>query len=281
MTEHDAAKGSMQGRGSGPDRTSSLAAAILRISASLELDTVLREIVEGARGLTGARFGIITTVDESGAPGEHVFSGFTPEAECELVAWPGRTRLFEHLHELPGPLRLADIPSYIRELGLTPLPTFPGAFQGTPMRHRGESVGNFFLAEKAGGEEFTAADEDVLMLFASQAAAAIANARTHRRERRARMNLEALIETSPIGVVVFDGRSGRMTSSNLEAGRILGSLCTTKGSVESQLDGIICRRADGREVSLAEFRWHSSRARRPCARRRSCSSRRIGGASAR
>ena len=66
------------------------------------------------------------------------------------------------------------------------------------MRHRGADVGNFFLADKTDGEEFTDEDEEVLMLFASQAAA-IANARTHRNEHRTRADLEALVETSPVG----------------------------------------------------------------------------------
>ena len=43
-------------------------------------------------------------------------------------------------------------------------------------------------------------------MFASQAATAIANARTHRDEQQARADLEALVETSPVGVVVFDAR---------------------------------------------------------------------------
>ena len=45
-------------------RVSTLCAAVLRISASLDLDTVLHEVVESARALTGARYGAITTVDE-------------------------------------------------------------------------------------------------------------------------------------------------------------------------------------------------------------------------
>ena len=57
------------------------------------------------------------------------------------------------------------------------------------------------------------------MLFASQAATAIANARTHRDEQRARADLEALVETSPVGVAVFDARSGRPVSVNREARR--------------------------------------------------------------
>ena len=235
------------------ERISSLSAAILRISATLDLDTVLAEVVESARGLTGARYGVIATVDEAGAPRDFVFSGFSPEEEQELFTWPDSGRLFGHLRELPGPLRLADLASYVRSLGITPARAFSRTFQGTPMRHRGADVGHFSLAEKANGEEFTDEDEEVLMLFASQAAAAVANARTHRNEQRARADLEALVETSPVGVVVLDARSGRTLSINREAKRIVESLRTPGRPREQLLEVISFRRADGREVSLSEF----------------------------
>ena len=235
------------------ERISTLSAAILRISATLDLDTVLVEVVESARKLTGARYGVIATVDEAGAPRDFVFSGFSPEEEQELFTWPDSGRLFEHLRELPGPLRLADLASYVRSLGITPARTFSRTFQGTPMRHRGADVGHFSLAEKANGEEFTDADEEVLMLFASQAAAAVANARTHRNEQRARADLEALVETSPVGVVVLDARSGRTLSINREAKRIVESLRTPGRPREQLLEVISLQRADGREVSLSEF----------------------------
>ncbi|MCY4429170.1 MAG: GAF domain-containing protein, partial [Rhodospirillales bacterium] len=206
------------------ERSATLNAAILRINASLDLDTVLDEVVESARALTGARYGFIATVDEAGAPGGFVFSGVTPEEQRELLAWPDSVRLFEHLRGLPGPLRLADLAGYVRALGIEPAPAFSRTFQGTPMRHRGAEVGHFFLAEKADGEAFTGEDEEVLTLFASQAASAIANARPHRNEQRTRADLEALIETSPVGVVVFDAERGGPVSINREARRITESL---------------------------------------------------------
>ena len=49
-------------------RLAALSAASLRISASLDLETVLTEVVESARTLTGARFGAIATIDETGTP---------------------------------------------------------------------------------------------------------------------------------------------------------------------------------------------------------------------
>ena len=256
MTQHDAYpqdRPERQEPDSSRDRASALAAAILEISESLDLDTVVRRIVEVAQGLTGARRGIISTVDESGAPGEFFLSGYTDEEQRELLAWPHSLQLFEHFRELPGPLRQGDFAEYARALGLTPLPSFAMAFQGTPMRHRDVNLGYFFLGGKAGGEAFTDADEELLVLFASQAAAAIANARTHRSEQRARTDLETLIETSPVGVVVFDAASGRMVSSNREARRIVESLRTPGRPLEELLEVIVCRRADGREVSLAKL----------------------------
>ena len=234
-------------------RVATLNTAILRINASLDLETVLGEVVESARTLTGARWGVIATVDESGSPLDFVFSGFTPEEQRELYTWPDSARLFQHFRGLAEPLRVDDLSVYVRGLGIEPAPAFSRSFQGTPMRHRGADVGSFFLADKANGEAFTVEDEEVLTLFASQAASAIANARTHRDERRARADFEALVETSPVGVLVLDAETGRATWFNREARRISESLRLPGRPVEHLLEVLTFRRADGSEVSLDTF----------------------------
>ena len=170
-----------------------------------------------------------------------------------MAEWSEGPRLFEHFRDLPGPLRIADVPAYVQALGF-PTDRLPSkTFQGTPMRHRGVHVGNFYLVEKEAGEAFTDEDEEILVLFASQAATAIANARTYRAERRARADLEALIETSPVGVVVFDVDTGRAVSLNREARRIVESLCAPGQSAEQLIEVITYRRADGREIALDQL----------------------------
>ena len=235
------------------ERISTLSAAILRISASLDLDTVLREVVDSARALTGARYGMIATVDERGAILEFIAPGLTPEERRHIGQWPHGYPFFEHLRDLPGALRLADLPAYARSLGYSEELTLSKTLQAMPMRHRGVHVGNFFLGEKAGGQAFTGEDEEVLVLFASQAATAIAHARAHRDEQRARADLEALVDTSPIGVVVFDARTGRPVSFNREAKRIVGGLRSGDSPTEQLLEVMICRRGDGREIRLDEL----------------------------
>ena len=235
------------------DRISALSAAILRISASLDLATVLQEIVDSARALTGARYGVIATVDDAGEVQDFVSSGFSPEEHDQLAEWADGPRLFEHLRNLPGPLQIGNLHHYVRSLGFSPDLMVSSTLQGVPMRHRGVQVGNFFLAGKEGGVQFTSEDEEVVVLFASQAATAIANARAHRDEQRARADLEALIDTSPVGVVVFDAQTGKPVSSNREANRIIEPLRTPGRPAEELLEVLSFRFAHGREVALDRF----------------------------
>ena len=235
------------------DRVSKLSAASLRISASLELDTVLSEIVESARALTGARYGGIATIGVSGESEDFVSSGYTADEHRQIVGWADGLRVFEHFRDLEGTLRVSDLPGHVRSLGISPHPILPKTIQATTMRHRGVNVGNFFLGGKAGGREFTSEDEDVLLLFAAQAATAIANARTYREEHRARTDLEALVETSPIGVAVFDARTGKPVLFNRETRRIVEDLITPGHSAEQLLEILKFRYTDGREISLEEL----------------------------
>ena len=230
-------------------RLTRLSEASLRISESLDVDTVLREVVESARSLTRAGCAGITTMDASGALLDFVTSGLSPDEYQRLVGMPGGPELWEYLREVPGPLRLGDLASHLCALGF-PEDPLVRSFLGTPVRHRGVHLGNFYLGDKEGGGEFTREDEEVLALFASQAGAAIANARAYRDVERARSDLETLIDTSPVGVVVFEVRSGTLASLNAESRRIVGVLCRPDESAEDLLKVLRVRRADGSEFAL-------------------------------
>ena len=227
-----------------------LSGALLRIGASLDFDTVLREVIECARALAGACYGCITTIDEHGVPEGFVTSGLSEDQRRRLVEWRDGPRLFEHLRSLPGPLRIVDFGGFAHALGVTRDIVPSRTCMSMPMHHLGAHVGNFFLGDKAGGAEFTEADEEILQLVAAQAAAAIDHARAYRAEQRARADLEAVVETSPIGVVVFDVCAGRPVSFNREARRMLEGLRNTCHPGEHLLKGMTCRFAAGRELAL-------------------------------
>ena len=213
------------------ERISRLSGAISRIGASVDADTILREVVENTRALTGARYGVIATIDLAGENRDLVTSGFTSE---------------EHR-------QLADLPAYVRSLGDSAEAAGSKTFLETPMRHRGVHVGNLLLAEKEDGREFTSEDEEIVLLLASQAAAAIANARAHGDEQPARADLEALFDTSPVGVAVFDAKNAKPVALSREAKRILQRLQVPGQSPEELLEVLTCRRANGLEGATDQW----------------------------
>ena len=100
------------------------------------------------------------------------------------------------------PLRLADLPAYARSLGLD---LGPGSACRSPFWQRrsataAQTSATSYSRRRQAEPEFSGEDERLLLLVASQAAAAIANVRTQCAAERVRAHLEALIETSPVGV---------------------------------------------------------------------------------
>ncbi len=238
------------------ERLHRLSEASLRINESLDFDNVLQEVVDGARALTGARYGVITTMDDAGQPQEFVTSGLSPEEHRRFMDLPSGPQFFGYLSNVQEPLRLRDFHSHTRALGLPefrpPMPVSAVlSFLAAPIRHRGEWVGAIYVGENQ--QEFTREDEETLVMFASQAALVIANARRHREEQRARARLETLIDTSPVGVLVLDGRTGTPVSVNREALRLVSSLVEPGGSAEQLIGVVTIERADGTEMPLAEL----------------------------
>ena len=91
------------------ERISRLSEAILRINETLDLATVLHEVVECACVLTAARYGVIATVDGAGRVGDFVSTGLTEDEHRRLVEWTDGPRLFARLRELPSTVRTADV----------------------------------------------------------------------------------------------------------------------------------------------------------------------------
>ncbi len=165
---------------------SRLSAAVLRVGASLDPDTVVREAAECVRALTGAPRAVVVTGGGAGPAAGFAGSGFTPDEHRRLAAWPDGPRLFDHLLSLPGVTRLPDLRAQLRSLGISLDAPWPVSGLAAPLLHRGAPVGAVLVGVAEGGDEPSSEDDEVLEAFAAHAATAIANARIHRDERRVR-----------------------------------------------------------------------------------------------
>ena len=234
-------------------RLSKLSEASLRVSETLDVNTVLREVIDNARDLTDARYGALLTYDQSEGIQDFITSGLTEDEIERLNVLPKGLGLLGYMNEMREPLRLAEISSHPKSVGFPENHPPMKTFLGMPIRHRGEHVGNIYLTEKEGGREFTNEDQDVLVMFASQAGAAVFNARRYREEQQAKADLEALVNVSPVGVLVFDAETGDLLSANDETRRIVGKLNAPGRSLSQLLEVMSLRRPDGSDIPVDQL----------------------------
>ena len=106
----------------------------------------------------------------------------------------------------PVPLRVADVGAHPRSYGFPAEHPRMKTFLGVPVMVSGEPFGNLYLTEKAGGEEFSERDEEVVVLLAGFAGVAIAHARgctgLESRHSESRRTVDALDATMQIALAV-------------------------------------------------------------------------------
>jgi len=177
------------------DRLRRLLDAGIALSSELSLDALLQRIVDTAAELTEARYAALGVIDRSGQTLERFLTtGIDEETHAAIGDLPrGRGILGVLIHDAQ-PLRLADIADDPRSVGFPPHHPPMRTFLGVPVLLRGVAYGNLYLAEKAGGGEFTEEDEELTQVLAAQAAVAIENARLYESSTRWLRHLESLNE---------------------------------------------------------------------------------------
>ena len=213
--------------------------ACLRVAAILDPGTLLQAVADEARAVAGARFSAVRFLAEGGNPTGLAVSGFAPDEGVLQDIVGGQLDLREYLAGLLASVEAA-------ETAETPeSESRAGTILEFPLSRRGEATGGIFLAGTMAGGSFTQDDERILGLFGSHAAVAISNAFIFRAVRQTRDNLEKFINISPVGVVIFDARSGSLISANDEARRLASAFMGQGRGLEDFLLEASFRRTDG------------------------------------
>jgi signal transduction histidine kinase len=178
------------------DRVHALLEAVVAVGTNLELEVVLRQIVQAAVTLVSARYGALGVVGEGGRLAEFVPVGLTEEQIAEIHHWPEGRGLLGELTRNPHPLRLPDMSQHPQSFGFPQGHPPMKTFLGVPVRIRDEIYGNLYLTEKEDGTEFDDEDEAVLTALAAAAGVAIGNARLYDEARRQQRWLRASGEVS-------------------------------------------------------------------------------------
>jgi signal transduction histidine kinase len=196
------------------ERLRGLVEAGIELTSELTLDGVLRRLVETAAQLTEAQYAALGVIDPSGRGLERfVTTGVDEETLRAIGEHPRGRGILGVLIREARPLRLHDLTEDPRSVGFPPGHPPMHTFLGVPIVLRGVAYGNLYLCEKAGGEDFTEADEEVVTLLAAQAAVAIENARLYESATRWLRHLESMIEV------------GNALAGEFELPRLLELIC--------------------------------------------------------
>ncbi len=175
----------------GRDRMQTLLDAVVAIGSDLELEDLLRRIVQSAVDLVDAEYGALGVLGEEETIRQFITVGMDEATIARIGHYPRGHGILGLLIREPHPLRLDDLGAHGESVGFPaghpPMRTFLGA----PVQVREKVFGNLYLTDKRGGVPFDADDEAVLRSLAAAAGVAIDNARLYEDSRQRERRLAA------------------------------------------------------------------------------------------
>jgi signal transduction histidine kinase len=174
------------------DRKDALLEAGLTLASELPLPIVLQRVVDLAARVTDARYGALGVIGAGGELVEFVTTGISARQRRDIGALPIGRGVLGLLIQEPRPVRIKNIADHPRSVGFPPNHPPMHSFLGAPVQAMGRAFGNIYLAEKRSAQEFSVEDEQSLVVLATQAGVAVANAKHYDEMRRRERWLDAL-----------------------------------------------------------------------------------------
>jgi len=164
------------------------------VLSELDLDVVLNRVLEAAQELTEARYAALGVLSESRTElVSFVTRGIDDTTHSAIGTLPRGRGVLGALIDSPVPLRVADVGEHPRSYGFPHGHPPMRTFLGVPILVEGEPFGNLYLTEKAGGAEFSEADEQAVVVLAEFAGVAVDHARRYTGASERRDELERTV----------------------------------------------------------------------------------------
>ncbi len=173
----------------------------ISLASEMQLEPLLLRFVDLAREITNARYGALGIVSGDGRLEQFITSGLSEEEVAAIGPPPKGDGLLGVMIHQGASLRLPDISRDSRAIGFPPHHPAMRTLLGVPVVYKENIVGRLYLSEKQGAELFSSEDEEMVRLFAAQAAASIENARLLEQSQ----DLAILEERERIGMDLHDG----------------------------------------------------------------------------
>jgi signal transduction histidine kinase len=195
------------------DVSMSLSDAIAgRPEASLQ--SVIEAVALHAQRMASADFAAV------GVGGSHTrpfdawaFAGLGKEQADAIGRLPRSVGVLGFVAQGNETIRLRDVRRHPAYRSLPPNHPAMASFLGVPIRYGGRAEGSLYVANRAGGAEFTHEDQWLMERLAVRAAIAMETARLYASETMKRVWLQSVVDQMPEGVVLMDS-GGHVTMEN-------------------------------------------------------------------
>ncbi|HEY1355034.1 MAG TPA: GAF domain-containing sensor histidine kinase [Solirubrobacterales bacterium] len=216
--------------------------------SELDLEAVLRSVVDAARELTSAEYAALGVLDRHRTELERfIHLGIDDETRNEIGSLPrGRGVLGELIRE-PAPLRLTDVNRHPHAYGFPPGHPPMHTFLGVPITVRGEAYGNLYMTEKRGGVEFDEEDEAAAITLATWAGIAIENARLYTALNEREVEVERALRRSETSVEI-----ARAVGGEIDVERVLDLIVKRARALVEARTLLVLLRRGGRLVVVAQ-----------------------------
>lgn len=161
------------------ERVRSLANAVASLVSVVDLEELLRRVVESACEATGARYGALGVIGSHKTLVEFVHRGIGEEKVREIGHLPEGRGVLGTLIRESRSIRLEDLSDHPDSVGFPEGHPAMKSFLGVPVGSAKSVFGNLYLTEKEGGFD----DDDMVVVeaLAAVAAAAVETTRLRRR----------------------------------------------------------------------------------------------------
>jgi diguanylate cyclase (GGDEF)-like protein len=150
------------------------------VDGHFALGDLLRHVIAEACSMTGARYGALGVLNETGdGLAEFITVGLSPTEERRIGPRPEGKGLLGLLIADPRPLIVDHLSSHPASSGVPSGHPPMTSLLGVPLKVGDEIYGNLYLSDKRGGEPFGADDLDLVEALALAAGIGIENARLH------------------------------------------------------------------------------------------------------
>lgn len=178
--------------------------AIWSLTSELSLEVVLQKVTDLSRELVRASYSALGVLGDEDKLVRFITSGISQRGRDRIGRIPEGRGILGVVLRQQTPLRIADLTQHPQSVGIPPNHPRMKSFLGVPIVYKGRALGNIYLTNKIGAEEFSQDDQNLVTLFAAQAAVAIENARLFEDESRRSAQLDVLNRAGRELTSIFD-----------------------------------------------------------------------------